>query len=62
MQEDHRIVDELITHRTRLPDGRFECRALALCETPDKEEAFAGSMWCKEHGRVYVESEDQKAA
>lgn len=58
MIEQHRKVSEVVTNRTTLPDGRIEEVVLALCETPDRQEAFAGTVWCSVHGETRIKEPD----
>jgi hypothetical protein len=58
--EQHVKVDEICAHREILPDGRVSLRYLALCDTPDRREAFAGTVWCEAHGRVEVRNPPER--
>lgn len=60
MISQHKKVHEVVINRKELPDGRIEERTLAVCETPDRNEAFAGTTWCREHGEVRVREAVQR--
>lgn len=54
MIDQHKKVSEVVTERSFLPDGKVQEVVIALCETPDKNESFAGTVWCSTHGETRV--------